>query len=268
MSHVKIEQLRMDEKIISKISLALDCPNDAEECAITLSGIKDIVATTQGTIKKNEILLKQIKKNVEVFIEPDETEIKLNVSYLAKGSIIHYEALSCDSQAPGKVESCHPLTIFTGGKGHDFFDQRIQNKLLKEWNATLTQISEEMIIQIRGNKKSTLVCLGTIEKNITAQDLSFILEPDIEKLSVPYDFLISHFRNQTIALHLLVKPDFQKKLKNIYYKSKISNEINIPDEQPTLRNLSDFQAPTGPFDPLSWIINYNTQLPEYIENLK
>lgn len=129
----------------------------------------------------------------------------------------------------------------------------------------LSHFTEDVFIKIKGNKKSTLVCFGEVGKIVTSSDLSFVLEHDTEQLVLPWNFVVSRFRGKTVALHVLVKPDFQKKVKNLYYKSQISNEIFIPDENLELKQLFDFQCPTGRFDPMKWIVNYNYQIPEFFE---
>ena len=76
-----------------------------------------------------------------------------------------------------------------------------------------------------------MVCFGVLSSTVTAKDISFILDPDIESMILPWDLLLYRFADKEVALHLLVKPDFQKKIDNIYYKSQISDAIKIPDKQ-------------------------------------
>ena len=68
-----------------------------------------------------------------------------------------------------------------------------------------------------------------------------------------------------MAIHLVVKPDFQRSINNVFYKSVVSNVISTNNISIRVKHLNDFSSPVGVcLPPMEWVVNYDTRLPERI----
>ena len=230
-----------------------------DECIVSVEGNEKIIASTEGTVQNNEIT---ILKNVS-FITFYVSSLKaVNVQYFKNKELIEYENETIDSEIPEKSEAHIPI-IFTGGDRKKFFSSRINQRLINDWSVVLFLNSDFIIMELIGSPKTSMVCFGEHQSEITHNDFVFKLDHWTKKLYIPIEAL-SKFVGKEIALSVLVKPDFQKKLSNIYYKSIVSNIIEIPQVKNNV-TIVDFCDPIGnELDPFYWYIDIDTNLPKYV----
>ena len=265
MIEIKAEHIRVDSNLLTKVFIDFDCAKKFDLCSLEIEEVEEIIATTKGTIKKNEILISESVKSLQVYLKPKTDVLHVAANFFNQNKLIECETKNLTLKKIGEEElNFHSPVVFTGKKGMELFDNRIKDKITN-WSATFAKTSNELLVKINECKRPALVCFGTLEKEIRANDITFTIEPEIKVLSIPNDLLVSRFSGQEVALHALVKPDFQKKIKNLYYKTKVSDSIVIEKENVNLRSIADFKDPVDrKLDPLKWVINYKTQLPEYV----
>jgi len=258
------QPIKTDSDQLFKLSITF---KDIDYTSVSLSfgEIDEVIATTEGTIVEKEVFLNDKKRRIDIFVKPIHKTLDVNISYLHGESVIYHDKHEIELQLARKDRECKPLTVFTGNKRFDVFEEKIKSRLLPDWDVNINEHKEEVSITIKNNKIATLVCFGILSTTVTAKDISFVLDPDIELVVLPWDLLLYHFAGQETALHILVKPDFQKKIDNIYYKSQISDSIKIPDKKISMRRLHDFMSPVGPLNASQWIVNYENQFPEYVD---
>jgi len=236
------------------------------ECSgysVEFLNIDKISATTEGFIRDNEVYINKRVKNVKIYLEHNIEDIECTAKYLIKDQVVHYEKVDIHSNR-NDYEEWHAPVVFTANKGMDFFKNRIHQKIFSELSVEL-DLKDDLTIYIKNNDKCLLFCLGTQSDELTASDLTFHIEKDIHKINVPFELLIKRFLNKKIAMHLLTKPDFRKDVNNLYYKSKISNEVEIKEKDIKIVNINEFKTPVNTvLDPLEWVIDWETQLPQYI----
>ena len=257
-------QIHTEKQIINsieltKVNLLLD--HTFDQVVILCTNVSKVVATTSGSIKENEILITSQISQVSFYVEIKNTFI-VTVNYYTSQAITHTETTELNTKEDTEQE--HIPVVFTGNKGMNIFNKRIE-KTLTDWTADITRKDDDLVINIVGHKTSLLLCLGLLTKYVTATDMTFVFYKDTKKACVPLDILQRRFCNKEIALHLLVKPDFQKTIKNIFYKTKVSNSIKVSDLTILKRHIIDFKTPLrSEFDPLRWVMDHNTQLPRFI----
>jgi len=263
MSNITSEHVRINDDRLIKLKIDVECGFPFTSYTFICSGVSKIAATTEGVITGNEIFINKAIQYFECFVKPKNENVDVTINFFIEKQICTSENFNFSLEIKDSVGQIDCLTIFTGKKQFEIFDERIKQKLIN-WNVSLSLKNGELIINSSKYKNPVLVCLGTLEKEVRSCDLSFTLDSDTNALYVPSEFLI-RFSGQKIALHLLVKPDFQKKIKNIYYKSKISNEIYIEKQNQLYKRITNFSTPINKqLDPLEWILNCKTQLPEMI----
>lgn len=220
MTKLTQEYVKLNNQSLLKLGFEFDVDFDFVE--VLIDG-QCPVSTMHGTIKKEEIVGSTIKK-MDCFIEP-VNDINVLLSFFKNG--LNFNSETIQKKITQLKQEYAPYTpiVFTGKNGMESFKNRIKNKILSDWSATIS-VEKDLKISIYGKKRDILVCLGSISTEIKANDLVFTVFAENDTLYVPNEAL-NRFSGETIALHILTKPDFQKTIKNLFYKSKISNELYI-----------------------------------------
>jgi len=261
----KTTHILIDGKPTIKMTFDFDLPFDS--LTMSFSGIKEIAASTSGSIDENEIKVNKRVITLDCYLIAESDQINVSFSYFKNGNMFHSETLSKQVKTVEVTGSSpHAPIIFTGDQGMDFFKKRIKKQLFPNVEFKIS-LQDDLKIEIIGEGKNLFLCLGTLDSSVSKNDLCFSIDETIKELSVPGELINDRFAKQTIALHVLTKPDFQRKVKNIYHKSKASNEIKIEPKKMEKKKIDDYSTPLNEkFKPVNWLINYNTQLPEYVES--
>ena len=246
------------DKENSKINVLLD--RDFETCIVDASGCDDVLATTVGSIKSNTISINEKCTSFDIYLKNCSSKTVLDFTFVKNGAR-EKESCGVEAKIEPAPEARMPI-IFTGKGGMEFFKKRTSSRLI-DCEVTLS-MEEDLKISFSGKNKSMIVGLGEDSKELQSSDLVFTLQAGVREVVVPVEIIRSRFNGKEIALFLLVKPDFYKRVKNICYKSIISNKlmINLPSKH---SRIGDFFDPVGKkLDPLYWIMDYNTNLPRII----
>lgn len=255
---MRYENIKFNGQILLCLTISL---KDIQCSGYTIEfNINKISATTEGFIKDNEVYINKKLKEVKVYLEHEIEDIECIIKYLIDNQIVHFEKENIHVKRTNYEEWRAPV-VFTANKGMDFFKRRIHQKLFSDLCIEL-KMEEDLIIHIENNDKCLLVCLGIQSNELLADDLTFYINSGETRIIVPYELVFKRFLNKKISLHLLTKPDFRKDIDNLYYKSSISNEIEIKDKDIKIANINEFLTPVNTkLDPLEWVIDWETQLP-------
>jgi hypothetical protein len=261
MTTIKHDYMKIENQ--SVIKLVFEFEENFDKLHIVIND-NDILASSTGIIKNNCVDTNSTKV-LELFITPDAEEINISIDFFKNGININSENIHKTISKLKKDLHPYSPVVFTSKKNIDSFKKRIENKILSDWSATI-ELKEDMMIFISGKKRDILVCLGTPGEEIQSTDIVFTIYTETDTVLIPKE-LFSRFIDKKVALYILVRPDFQKSIKNLYYKSRISNEIEIIQPEIAIKNIKDYLNPINKIlNPLEWVINYETQLPHLVKN--
>jgi len=258
---IDVELCKIGSKSLAKLLFSFENA-DFDSVSIVLNELDDIEATTEGSIRGNEIFIGKPIREFQCFISCPVFSFTITLTFLKNKKIIHYDNVSIT--VPEIKESKEIEIPVVSSANLKRFKEKIQDGFLGDL-AQIVKTEDELSIQMIDNPSSLFVCLGELSHEVKKNDLCFSIEKEIKKINVPLELIVQRFMNSEIALHVLVKPEFQKNIDNLYYKSKISNTIKVEDMSIEKRRIGDFENPVcEKLNPLEWVIDWETQLPHFV----
>ena len=104
-----IEKHRIQNKPMTKVTLFLD--RQFDQCGVVCSGLDNIVATTDGSIKRNEILLTHSVAKMSLFVEP-KNDFSITVNYYYGHVLTHSDTEEIKNESAKELPSSHVPVIF------------------------------------------------------------------------------------------------------------------------------------------------------------
>jgi len=254
------ELFKDDEEVYIKTDLLLS--SLPKHSHFTITCVQSLVTTTSGNIQKNTITSLPQNK-ITIYIKFDNKPIKLDVQFFEKDYIVHNEFVEFEFQFSQEQKVSVPV-IFTGKEKYNALYKKL-NQTITNCKFTITQKNGDIILTPTELGTETLFCFGTKTEELNAQDIVFSCNGN--HIVIPKE-LVLYFLNKEVYVFVLVKSDFQKSIKNKYYKSSISLPYTVKDVPLVPQKIEDFCDPIGTkLDPLKWFINAENFLPISIEQI-
>lgn len=245
------------------IAVKIDLPQGE---AFSLQASAHIVAVSDGIVDEHGIA--QCSPAVRfwtVYIENDKTDLlELRLSRLSEGEIVRSESTTVHKIPASSVDEPVIPVLFTGRKMMDGLRTKLRSgispwRLMLEWKS-------DLVTRFVSTGPACLASLGPQGDEMTAGDLVFRLSEDMPPPSFPRELVMGRFpKGSKLCISQLAKADFQRNVRNLYYKSPASGTVSVPEAAQTLRRLSEFKDPLGsPFNPEEWTVDTETMLPRFV----
>jgi len=272
MSTISVNTFKVDNHRIQRVRMNLS--RTSEKCVLQFKTDKNplnVISTSLGIIKDNTVEMTNPSEFIQLYLElGSENKGECLLSFYNENTLSKSESLSFPIDLTSCVSPIKSDIQVIKTMGLDFTSRMLQfvdtlgRRPNSRWKVNIT-VEDDIVLKI--NNRSQYMCfasVGEMSDKILSSDIIFALYPKIHKLRIPKELIwkkFSSYNSNNIFCFELVKPDFQK-IKNILYKSKISNSLDIHDiPKKVPQVLSDFHNPFGEKFTNEWTISKVSLLP-------
>jgi len=255
MSQIEVSKFRINNEHLLKIKIDFS-KISYDKCIIEfVSQGRNItvVSTSVGSINKNSVIITKITDMANVFVSAPDYSGECLISFLSGGQLINSESI------PFVVDRGGVAPLFTNeidiikSSGSNF-NQRMKhffdmiNRRNSKWRINIS-VQDDIMLSVKTTSRDTVfVAIGEIGHEMTNSDLIFTLYPNISRIIIPSEIIVSRYnmyKSKDLCCSELVKPDFCA-IDNIFYKSKISNTVNIRKlDLHKHHDIDYYKMPTG-----------------------
>ncbi len=269
---------RCDDFYYINIDMLVETSIVHDTCNILFKNNDNIIyvlSATNGYINNNTVILSNTHKSLMISLEheSDIEDLECFVSYYDNNYLIDFfsETITID-----KISSISPSVIRANKLNSvdtNIFDKKLQtfsNMMAKKIGSCSlnVEVKEDIIITVlNAPSKNIYLSFGEMTTKIAASDIIFSLYENIKKIIIPKEMiwkLYSEYSNNAeLGCFEIVSPAFCS-IKNIYYKTPVSNIISISDIPRMKKNKLEYFK-----DPMNRDLNANkwyigsTNLPIY-----
>lgn len=195
------------------VSYSIECDFDY----VRIFGNKEILACDSGEINENIVTSKEM--NNHVYFD-SENDISVSFEIIKGSNVVFNTEYKIEMESQDYNQGGVPI-IFTGKNKKETLYKKLDQRLCDTKFSLIINKSKDLFIQADKKPKEHLFAIGENEKELSAKDIPICMVGS--EITIPKE-LLEIFINKMIALHLLVKADYQKSL-SIYYKSPVSRYI-------------------------------------------
>lgn len=180
-------------------------------CSIQL----DILATSEGHIKKDQVYInKQIQVIKLDLINPLEN-IDCVISYFKNGSLINYNSFLINMSNQFETSKYN-------------FNKKLSSPN-SDWRLKLSINNEKILVTVLKNGNTTNAVFGNMNKNIDRNDYIMTLYPWMKSFIIPPEIIQNKIfkTDESVACFVLQKADYHSV--EVLYKNIISNPIKVKD---------------------------------------